>query len=307
MTATVAGIVLMVVAVTWHRIRWVAAGVGTIMLLLALPRLDLLFVAAYPTSFFVSPTEFAATAITHGARLYARNCIACHGTNALGDGPTAQSLPVRPADLTADHLLMHSGGDLYWFISHGFTAPDGTASMPGFAGASSSDAIWHLIDYLHAHNAGEAMRRTGHWPHPVPMPQFDAECANGTAIDLDDLRGHAIRIILISEGSKIERLPTNLDLATIVIAADVGSQAISGACIAMEPQVWSALAIILGSAPAALVGTQLLVDQQGWIRAIWRPGDAEDWTDSRVLATRLREISDHPLTVAPAGGLGHQH
>ena len=31
-----------------------------------MPHLDLLFVAAYPTSFFTSPTEFAATAIVHG-------------------------------------------------------------------------------------------------------------------------------------------------------------------------------------------------------------------------------------------------
>jgi hypothetical protein len=39
----------------------------------AVPHLDLLFVAAYQSSYFTSPTEFAATAIVHGAKLYAAN------------------------------------------------------------------------------------------------------------------------------------------------------------------------------------------------------------------------------------------
>ena len=61
---------------------------------LALPHLDLLFVAAYPTSFFTSPTEFAATAIVRGAKLFAANCAVCHGAEGRGDGPAAQSFPV---------------------------------------------------------------------------------------------------------------------------------------------------------------------------------------------------------------------
>ena len=37
----------------------------------AVPHQDLLFVAAYQSSYFTSPTEFAATAIVYGAKLYA--------------------------------------------------------------------------------------------------------------------------------------------------------------------------------------------------------------------------------------------
>jgi mono/diheme cytochrome c family protein len=37
-----------------------------------------MLVEAFPTSFFTSPTEFAATAIAHGAKLYAANCVTCH-------------------------------------------------------------------------------------------------------------------------------------------------------------------------------------------------------------------------------------
>ena len=212
----------------------------------AIPHLDLLFVAAYPTSFFTSPTEFAATAIVHGARLFAANCAACHGAEGRGDGPAAQSLPLRPADLTAEHFWAHSDGELYWYISHGFAAPDGSTAMPGFAGMLSSEAIWDLIDYLRAHNAGETCGETGRWPHPLPMPQFDAQCPDGRTIDLDDLRGRVLRIIAVSdEDSPRLPCPRMLDAATILVARHAG-KADRRCCVASERQTWTALAIILG-------------------------------------------------------------
>ncbi len=44
---------------------------------------------------------------------------------------------------------------------------------------------------------------------------------------------------------------------------------------------------------------------RGWLRAVWRPGDAEDWADPRVLSMRLREILARPLASAPP--LAHVH
>ena len=35
-----------------------------------------------------------------GARLFADNCVACHGASATGDGPLAGDLRPKPADLT---------------------------------------------------------------------------------------------------------------------------------------------------------------------------------------------------------------
>ena len=110
-------------------------------------------------------------------------------------------------------------------MSHGFATPDGTLTMPGFAGALSSEAIWHLIDYLRAHNAGDAMRRTGSWPQPLPMPQFDAQCANGRTIDLDDLRGRALRIIAVSDDERPEPpLPDDLDAVTVLVARNLAAK-----------------------------------------------------------------------------------
>jgi mono/diheme cytochrome c family protein len=108
-----------------------------------------------------SPTEFAATAIVHGAKVYAANCVSCHGSEGRGDGPSAKSLPLEPADLTAEHFWAHSDGELFWYISHGFAAPAGGVAMPGFKGVLSSEARRDPIDFLRAHNAGESMRTTG--------------------------------------------------------------------------------------------------------------------------------------------------
>jgi putative copper export protein/mono/diheme cytochrome c family protein len=306
--AAIVGIAVMLAGLAWCRIRWIAFGAGAIAVAAAIPHLDLLFVAAYPTSFYTSPTEFAATAIAHGARLFATNCVACHGVEGRGDGPAAKSLAIPPADLTAAHFRAHSDGELYWFISHGFTTPEGAPAMPGFAGVVSSEGIWDLIDYLHAHNAGETLRQTGSWPQPLPMPQFDAQCANGEIIDLDDLRGRVLRIVAASDDERADPvLPDDVDVATVLVPHTIAARPVGAACVASEPQVWTALAIIVGSSPDALAGAQVLVDRNGWLRAAWRPGDAEDWTDVRVLATRLRDIIAHPLVVNSPGAHAHRH
>ena len=156
MVAVGAAGVIAVIALLWHRVRWPAAAAVIAIFLFAVPHLDLLFVPAYPTSFYTSPTEFAATAIVHGAKLFAAHCATCHGAEGRGDGPAAQSLTRRPADLTAEHFWAHSDGELYWYISHGFSSPDGRVTMPAFAGVLSTAARWDLIDYLRAQTRAKA-------------------------------------------------------------------------------------------------------------------------------------------------------
>jgi putative copper export protein/mono/diheme cytochrome c family protein len=303
--AAVAGAAIAIAGLMWRRIRWPALSVGAIILAAGIPELGGLFVPAYPTSFFTSPTEFAATAIAHGARLFAANCLTCHGSAGHGDGPAAKSLPLPPADLTAAHFRTHEDGDLYWYISHGFSSPEGAQAMPGFGHILSSEAIWDVIDFLRAHNAGYALRQIGQWPQPVPVPLFDVQCANGQVTDLDDLRGRMLRIVAVSDDERPDvPLPGDPDVTTILVMRNARMQPPGAACIASEPQVWTALATLVGS-PDTLAGTQVLVDRSGWLRAVWRPGDAEDWVDPRVLSMRVREILTRPLANAPP--MAHMH
>ena len=305
LVAVAGGCVIAVIAMLWSRVRWPAVAAVIAIFLFAIPHLDLLFVPAFPNSFFTSPTEFAATAIVQGAKLFAANCATCHGAEGRGDGPAAQSLTPRPADLTAEHFWAHSDGELYWYISHGFSSPDGRVTMPGFAGILSTEARWKLIDYLRANNAGETMRKTGKWLHPLPVPQFDAECAGGRRIDLDDLRGRVLRIIAGSGEEHAEPVaPAGTDVATIFVMRDRTGRP-NGSCLASEPETWAALAIIVGLSPDALTGAQILVDRNAWLRAAWRVGDRRDQKNPQSLAAMIREIAAHPITTGTIDGHAH--
>jgi mono/diheme cytochrome c family protein len=294
----------------WRRVRWPALAAAALILALSVPHLDLLLVEAYPTSSYTSLTDFAATAIVHGAKLYEANCVTCHGAEGRGDGPAAKSLPVPPADLTGPHLLTHTDGDLFWFIAHGIDAPTGQPAMPAFSGAISSDGLWALVDYLRAHHAGITMRTGGSEEEFVAVPQFDAICADGTAVERADLRGHVLRIVAMpNHAPPPPVLPPveGVDIRTILLVRHPPIRPPDSTCVTIEPEAWTASAILLGITPDELAGTEMLADADLWIRALWKSGDAGNWSDPRQVAAMIRDIAAHPVAPATGGGHAHHH
>jgi hypothetical protein len=84
-------------------------------------------------------------------------------------------------------------------------------------------------------NAGERMRESGKWPHPLPVPQFDLECAGGRMIDLEDLRGRVLRIMVGSGDEETEPdPPSGVDVATIFVMRERAVRP-AGACLARTP------------------------------------------------------------------------
>jgi hypothetical protein len=79
------------------------------------------------------------------------------------------------------------------------------------------------------------------------------------------------------------------------------------ACVAIEPETWLAFAILSGLPSDALTGEQVLVDQNGWLRARWQPGAAGDWTNPQALSAVVRDIATHPIAANTAGGHAHHH
>lgn len=146
LVALAAGLVL---AGRWRRWAWLGVPVA---LWLGVPQLDLLFVPAYPTSFWREPAPASAASVAQGERLYAEHCVACHGIDKKGDGPSAGTLAIPPADLTAAHLWDHSDGELFWWLTAGMPGPDGKLAMPGFVAKLSEDNRWALIDAIRAAN-----------------------------------------------------------------------------------------------------------------------------------------------------------
>ncbi len=269
--------------------RWALLVPAVLVGYLAVPHLDLLFVPAYPTSFFHSPTMFAAASVVQGAALYPANCAACHGAGGRGDGPAAKGLAVPPADLTAAHLWMHSDGELFWWLSHGMEGPEGGLVMPGFAAGLSEDRRWALIDFIRARNAGVAYRATGAWPVPLQAPALQAVCDGGRSVGLADLRGGFVRLVI--GPAHPSAVP---GITTVLATSDPAATASPGLCIASDETIPQAYAIVAGVAREALAGTQFLIDGDGWLRAMQRPGSTQ-WDDPRALLADVRGFRAHPV------------
>jgi putative copper export protein/mono/diheme cytochrome c family protein len=295
-------VLLLALGVVVRRVRWPAVAGAVVVAWFAVPHLDLLFVEAYPTSFYHSPSEFAATGIASASALFPTECASCHGVAGRGDGPLAASLPEPPADLTAEHLFGHSDGELFWWLSHGIEAPDGGMAMPGFADHLSDDQLWALIDYIKAHNEGLVRQSTAGWSPPVPAPNFTARCAEGRRVSVHDLRGKVVQIQFLGAGEALPKPPPpqqGVDLATIVIAAEGQSLAPTGTlCVADDPAIRSAYGIVAGIAPSALADKVFLLDPNGWLRDLRDAGSS--------LSADIEQICRHPID-NPGGANAHHH
>lgn len=306
-----AALTIATLGLVWRRLRWPALAIAAVALWFALPQLDLLLVEAHPTSYYVSPTGFAAESIARGAALFPAHCAACHGATGHGDGPRAAQLPVRPADLTAPHLWDHADGDLFWWLTSGIEAPEGGLAMQGFGTAISADDRWALIDYIRAHNAGAIMAAAGAWPVPVHVPAFPIDCDGVAADDSTGLTGAVLRVM--SDAGPGRRaavpIPPQEGVRTIVlrVSPDAAARPAAGECAAATPAAWPAFAVLAGLDPDALDGTEFLVDPQGWLRTLWRPGPPGNARSPDQLITEIRQIITHPITAQETRAHAHHH
>lgn len=81
--------------------------------------------------------------IDRGARLYARNCAACH--LAPGMKPTGLHLGLNPEPPAfAEHKSAPEPGETYWVIDHGVRM----TGMPAWGKTLSDQQIWALVAFL---------------------------------------------------------------------------------------------------------------------------------------------------------------
>lgn len=100
------------------------------------------------------PAEPAYTpeSVKRGRAVYEKsNCLQCHGTAALGDGPSAHELkddwgnPIVPYDLTQGHIKCgDTGPDIYRVF---ITGLNGTP-MPSYTDSISPEEAWDLVHYI---------------------------------------------------------------------------------------------------------------------------------------------------------------
>ena len=300
-----AGLAVAACGLLLRRFRLGLCVAGVAIVAAAIPHFDLLLVPAYPTSFYRSPSGFTAQSIAMGADLYPAQCASCHGAHGQGDGAGGQALAVPPADLTAAHLWDHSDGELFWWLSHGMQGPGGEPVMPGFADRLSEDERWALIDAIRANNAGMALGDGRAWPRPTPAPRFEADCVGGGSVDLADLKGEVARIV-VAGAANAPALSPLPGLVTILIGAD-SPDLPDGTCADSDPATRLAYALVAGVPRDGLAGTQILIDADGWLRRLWRPGDPPGWTAAPDLAPAVARLRREPLAAPAADTHAHHH
>jgi putative copper export protein/mono/diheme cytochrome c family protein len=278
-----------------------------IILLLAIifwrgPSLSLLITEAYPTSFQTSPTGFSAAAIAHGQVLFIKNCVACHGPEGEGNGPAAASLRIKPADLTQPHTREHTDGEMFWFLTHGIDDPRGGLAMPGFAAVLSPADRWALIDYVRAHNAAVAIEQHAAFDKPLHAPVLPITCNGIQASSTADLRGHAVLVVL---GDTAASVPAQDAITLFVPADDLKPE--PGTCVAADPTAWNAYAVLANLPPYEAADSAFLIDPNGWLRAVQRPGATGGWHSRNDLLAAIRGICAHPIEQTSGVSYEHHH
>ncbi|MCP9468786.1 MAG: cytochrome c [Nitrospira sp.] len=84
--------------------------------LIGLVSLLLLIDAAIPAG--LSAQEYPPD-LERGKAIYARHCRSCHGAKGEGNGPSAETLPLPPADFRHVRSILKSDEDLLRVIEHG--------------------------------------------------------------------------------------------------------------------------------------------------------------------------------------------
>ncbi len=318
----VVGIALIIVGILRRRHRLLAIPVGLGLIACFTPSLGLLTVAAYPTSFAISPVAYTTQSIARGGRLYAESCAVCHGARGKGNGPAAATLKVPPADLTAAHVLAHSEGDTFWRLTAGM--PE--TGMPGFAEILSEDERWDLVNWVRTLPIGGLdeglVTEVGEGPAPR-APDFTFEAADGAEGSLQDrLRSGPLLLVLFTPSSAGPRLQRLAAAERTLANAGLGILALpladeSGTTSAPDPHfvakadasvaaTYRVLAAFPGYAPPKPAShLEFLIDGNGYVRALWLPEETIAWKDVGSLVNLIDQLAKRPL--APGAASGHAH
>ena len=91
-----------------------------------------------------NPVALSDAELAKAKKVYAENCLTCHGDTGKGDGPMAGMLKDHPADLSNAAVVSPlTDGELYWAITKGRKP-----SMAEFESKLSVDERWGLVNLL---------------------------------------------------------------------------------------------------------------------------------------------------------------
>jgi hypothetical protein len=197
-----------------------------------------------------------------------------------------------PPDLNGPLLWQRLDGDLFWGVMHGLHDRHGRRTMPGVQGTLDEAQVWAVLDYLQANAAGQSLRRAGLWANPVRAPDLALSCGEQTARPLSAWHGQRLRLVAASADT-----PAPLEDPRLVTALTRSPAASAADECRIEGAAWDALALVAGVEPAALAGHQFIVDRDGWLRAVSRPGRSQ-WSDADLVCSTPTAGTAQPLRVS---------
>ena len=300
----VLGLVALLASAFLRRLRWPIAAGGLVVLVggaaIALPPL---VSDAYPTTYQRPAVPYQATSIADGHALFARHCAVCHGPRGGGDGPAAATVHPRPPDLRAHHVLLHTAGDLFWWITHG------KPPMPAFGDRLSPDERWSLVNYLRALSAADASKLLGPTVEPdrpwLVAPDFAFAVGPTPPRALKDYRGRKIVLLALytlpaSRGRLVQLaenqgLLATLDVEIVAVPTDADPGAIRK--LGEDPPIF--FPVVTEGAPEILETYRLfstaphaefLIDRQGYLRAITAAAD-DAGRDPALLVAEVQQLN----------------
>jgi peroxiredoxin len=258
-------------------------------------------VDAYPTSDRRPLLTYQAASIASGMTIYAEHCAACHGPTGAG---------VRGADLRSAPTARRHAGEIFWLVSHGVPG----RGMPDFGDRLGEAQRWDVINFIRALGAAEGARTIG--PHVQPdrawlaAPDFTVAVGPLAPGALRDHRGRRMVLVVLyalpESRARMTELARRYDVLSILgveiiaVPSHASPEAIRE--LGASPPV---LFPVVTDGNADIVATyrmfapgphaELLIDRQGYIRAIWR-GDAGGGQarDVQAQVERLNEEKSPP-------------
>ncbi len=132
----------------------------------------------------INPNPSDPQSILAGQKLYASNCVPCHGASGQGDGPASIGLNPRPANF-ALHMVpgKHTDGQVFLWIANGYP----NSAMPAWSPRLTDEQIWQLVGYLRTFGQTSAQSQPAGQttpgavtaqPQATPIQQFSAQVPN---------------------------------------------------------------------------------------------------------------------------------
>jgi putative copper export protein len=252
---------------------------------------------AYPTTYKRPLLTYHAASIASGITIYGEHCAACHGATGAG---------VPLADLRSSPTSRRHAGEIFWLLSHGIPGRD----MPEFESRLSEAQRWDVINFIRALGAATGAKTIGRQVEPdrawLAAPDFTVAVGPLAPGALRDHRGRRMVLLVLytlpESRARMTQLARAYDVFSIIgvefiaVPTRASSEAIRE--LGASPPV---LFPVVTDGNADIVATyrmfapgphaEILIDRQGYIRAIWG-GDADVMPQMSAIQAQVEKLNE---------------